>query len=431
MRAMLRRLGDLSERAFWLLPATMVAVGVAAGFLIPLLDTSVGFNFVDHPESARTILATIATVTVSVAGVSFSIVVVALVLAGQQLSPRVMRTFRSRPLNQVVLGAFIGTFAYALLVLRTVGNGPGATYVPHVAVSIAMLLAVVASALFIAFIGAIVYALEASTVIRRIAAEGHAALERPYPAHAGSPAENPDASSRQLEQRMRTGAVDVRSIGAGFVRTIDAQAIVDLATEADALVAQEVLIGDFALTDTLLARVWCEASRSEEVAQRVRDSVELGPERTPLHDIRFPIRQLADVALRGVSPSINDPTTAENAMDSLADTLGRIARQERPVRIRTDARGVERFVARGPDLAGLVRLGFAEVRVKSGDYPVLCVRLLELLQAVNAAAPEGCGECRHQARLVLEGVRAAGLTSDDVAMVSEAHDRLFAPVAAG
>lgn len=419
------KVAELTQRAFWLLPALMVAAGVIAGLLVPRLDAGVAWSFVDSPQSARAILSTIATVTVSVAGVTFSIIVVALVLASSQLSPRVMRTFRTRRLNQVVLGMFVGTFAYSLLVLRTVGTRDDGTYVPDVSVVAAIFLAITAFGLFIAFIGQIVHALEASTIIERIATEARPAIEDPYPDGGTRPPDAPGDARARVERRSAGPSSEVRSEGPGFLCDVDLQRVIDAAARHEALVAQVVPIGTYVMTGDVVARTWCERSAADDLAPLVRRAFRLGAERTPLHDVGFSVRQLADVALRGVSPSVNDPTTAETAMNALADTLIRVARQEPPTRIRVDPGGVERFIACVLELDGLVRLGFGQVRVKCGSYPALCVRLLELLRRIDAAASGGSAECARQARLIGRAVATAGIPDEDVAMVDDAVRRLF------
>lgn len=425
MSPVLQSAGDLSQRAFWLLPALMVAVGIVAGLLVPLLDAELAWTFVSRPESARAILSAIAAVTVSVAGVTFSIIVVALILASSQLSPRVMRTFRTQKLNQVVLGMFVGSFAYALLVLRTVGTGDDGTYVPDISVVIAVLLAIVAFGLFIAFIGQTVHALEASTIISRIAGEARSGIETPYPDGGARPADDPVEARRRVERRMAGRSIDVRALSAGFLRGVQAATIVEAAAERDAFVAQEICIGDYVVTGDVVARIWCEHPEPEALGGQVRDAFELATDRSPVHDISFSVRQLADVALRAVSPSVNDPTTAENAMNALGDTLAQIARRRRPTSVRVDSAGEERLLARTPDLAELVQLGFDQVRIASGAYPVLCVRLLELLHKIDAATEGGCAECGRQARLIGRTVAAADVIEEDAALVEEAIRRLF------
>jgi len=161
------RLADRVRTAFWAIPAVAMALGVAAGILLPQIDEALKqttfsvLGFGGNAEGARGMLSTIAGATVSVAGLAFSVTVVALTLASSQLSPRVLRTFRERRLYQVTLAVFLGTFVYALLVLRTVRADP--VFVPEVSIGLAIVLAVAAFGLFVAFIGDLVVSVQAST----------------------------------------------------------------------------------------------------------------------------------------------------------------------------------------------------------------------------------------------------------------------------
>ncbi len=410
-----------------------MVVAVLAGLGIPELDErierSVTLTFAGTVDSARSILTTIATVTVSVAGLAFSVTVVALVLAAQQLSPRVMRTFRSDRLNQLVLGMFVGTFVYALLVLRSVGAGGSEVFVPDIAVTVAVVAAVVAFALFVAFIHDMVHALEASTVIHRIAVDGRDAIDDPFPRGVGDPPGDGALAAREVDERRRAPAVEVRASRGGFLRNVEGSAIVEAASERDALVVQRMAIGDFAVSGDLLAEVWCDDGERDAMDRCVCEGFRLGEERTPVHDLRFALRQLADIALKGLSPGLNDVTTAENAMNSIGETLIAIARQPREPIVRVDSSGTARFVACVPDLGGMVRLSFDQVRRDAASHPTLCVRLLELLAAVRreASGDDGLSEIERQARLIRDAVEEAVPTQADAALVEDAYERFFAP----
>jgi uncharacterized membrane protein len=142
--------------------------------------------------------------------------------------------------------------------------------------------------------------------------------------------------------------------------------------------------------------VWCE-SDARALSDEVERAFEIADERSVVQDPAFPIRQLADVALRGLSPSLNDPTSAENAMGSLADLLVRFARRGQPAPVRVDDSGAPRFVALVSTLDDLVRLRFEQVRVKAATYPVVAVELIRLLSEVERSANEmgtACAEAR-------------------------------------
>ncbi len=192
----------LAQQSFWVLPALSIVVAVGCGLLAPVVDAHLtlpdAIAMSGDEDTARTVLAAIVTVGVSVAGVSFSIIAVALVLASQQLSPRVLRSFQRQPLNQAVLALLLATATYALFVLGAVSDETDRP-VPELSVTLAMLLAGASLGLFVVFLHHAVRSLNASVVIRRIAAEGHESIANPYPQGVGDAPRG--AAARQAADR--------------------------------------------------------------------------------------------------------------------------------------------------------------------------------------------------------------------------------------
>lgn len=245
---------------------------------------------------------------------------VALTLAAQQLSPRVLRTFRSDRVAQLTLAGFLATFAYSLVVLPRLGEASGHR-VPELSVGLAIVFALAAFGGFVAFIGDIVKALQASTVIRRIAVEAHQAISGRHPRDIGAAPDDEGDAQQRVRERMDTDPkCELRSDRARYLTHVDAD-LIEVASRVDVLVAQRVQVGDFLLTGQLYAEVWGQTTNDAEL-DGIRAAFRLGDERTLASDVRFPVRQLADIALRALSPGVNDPTTAENAMGSLTDTRG-------------------------------------------------------------------------------------------------------------
>ncbi len=371
--------------AFWLPSAIAVPLAILAGFGLTELERHVQvdldlFGFADQ-ASARAVLQTIATATVSVAGLSFSVTLVALTLAAQQLSPRVLRTFRSDRIAQLTLASFLGTFAFALIVLARLSEAD-ATRVPVLAVATAILLALASFGMFVAFIGDIVVALQASTVIERISADADQAIRGRSPRGIGAPADEAVAALHLADQRSEgEGDSTLRSGCGGYLTHIDA-GIVDAASRHGVLIRQLAMVGDYVISEQTLADVWGNeldaTARGELVA-----AFKLAPERTITADVCFPIRQLADIALRALSPGVNDPTTAENAMSALADILVRCSADDDVELIRVDGNGVPRFVATAASFDDLVQLGFEQVRRAAAGEPVIEPHLRRLLERVR------------------------------------------------
>jgi uncharacterized membrane protein len=390
---------------FWLLPAVGIVVAVAAGFGLPRLDrwlrVDVGLFGFGDAESARSVLSTIATVSVSVAGLSFSIVVVALQLASQQLGPRVLRTFQGDRLNQAVLAVLIGVAVYALVLLTQLA--PEVEALPQLALAVAMGWALAAFALFVAFIQHTVTSLQASTLITRIAQEGRTAAEDAEPKRTGRPATGPEAADDARRRTAGPPAV-VRAGEAGFLAHVDRSALLAAATRADGFVREIVPVGAWVVSGQPVAEVWARVPGArEELAGAAGGAFAVASERSLAQDPAFPLRQLADVALRALSPSLNDPTTAHNALGALADLLVRLARASPACPLRAGDDGVPRLELRTRGFDELVRLGFEEAAPHAAEQPLLREHLAGLLAHVARTASEHglpVGEVRRQERRV-------------------------------
>lgn len=429
------RLLERLRNTFWSFGAISIAGAIAAALILTSLDDSLrlpdAISFNGSPETARAVLQMIGTVAVTVAGISFSVIVVALVLASQQLSPRVLRSFQRQPLNQAVLALFLGTAAFSLFVLGALDDT--GDQVPELSVTVAMALAAISLGLFVVFLHHMIRSLNASAVIRRIAAEGHEAIEAPYPTEVGTPAEDREAAEARVEElKGSLPPHEIRAPRAGYLAAVAGDRILAAADRCDGFVEQVLAVGDFAVTGKLLARAWCPEARARELRGEVGRSFELNEERIVEDDIAFPLRQLADIALKGLSPGINDPTTAENAMNSVTDSLVRIARQPEPEMLRLAPSGTPRLRAAAPSLDDLVKLGFDQVRRHGAGQPSFAVRLLEMLaelREVGGPRAQSCTEILLQARALRDQAIAMAEIPADEELVRTEYERLLAPVA--
>lgn len=407
--------------------ACAMLAGLVFGFLLPELDRALGFNLpvfdFASQDAGRSLLEIVATVTVSVAGLSFSVTVVAFTLASTQLSPRVLRTFRSDRMSRTVLACLLGTFIYCLVVLVRIGVTAPSAEVPNLSITVAVLLAFVSFALFTLFIAHIVRMLQPSTIIAGIVEDAKRDLEaRGYPASIGRHADDVDAARAAAAARASSSLpVPVRSKHEGFLGTVRGEALLRIAGRHDLLVVQRLPVGEYVLPGDAFADL--HGVVPDDVPGQIEACFQLGDQRTPSQDLAFTVRQLADIALKGLSPGINDPTTAETAMDALAAVILRRIHAEQPEAVRVDAEGHPRLVARTTSLDGLVRLGFAQVRVFAAPYPVIAARLIALLERIIAAADERGiehEEPRRQIALLREGAEGAVPTDVDVEHVRQA-----------
>ena len=309
-------------------------------------------------EGARGVLSTIAGSLITVTGVVFSVTVVALQLASSQFSPRVLGGFVADRVNQVVLGVFIGTFTYTLLVLRTI-HSEGAdreTFVPQVGVTLALVLLLASIGALIVFIDHAARSVQASVILERETRRTLARMEAVFPAAA------------------------VAAGSAGYLQSVDADALGELARAHGLTMRTELLVGGFALPGTKLASVWPAAAVDDDVRAAVRGAFALGPERTPEQDVELGILALADIAVRALSPGINDPTTAMHAIDRLAELLAALAPRVAPTAERgADDRRGGHVVVRQTTFDRAAGLAFDQIRHYGVSNPAVARRLLGVL----------------------------------------------------
>lgn len=373
LRERLEALGD----AFWLRPALLTLLGLLLG------ETAVWIEQWDAarsllPESwlyaggeagARALLGAIATSVIGVAGTTFSITVAALSLASGQMGPRLLRNFVRDAGNQVALGVFLGTFVYALVVLRTVRAVEEGTFVPHLGVTGALLLALLCVGTLTWFVHHIASGINVETVIGTVHAELREALARltldkPDPGPVGPGPEG---------QAVTAGA-------GGYLRALGEDGLADWAAAQGATLTLLVRPGDYVFAGTTVARVSPPALAAGAV-QRVQDAMSLGDRRAAAQDLEFAVRQLAEVAVRALSPGINDPFTAIAVLDRFGDALCGMTERHLPgSAVLRDGRVV--LFRHAVDYDGLLDAMFHMIRQNGAGSPAVLLRLMEILGTV-------------------------------------------------
>lgn len=330
-------------------------------------------------DGSREMLAAIATSMITVAGVVFSITIVALSLTSTQYSPRVLRNFMRDKPTQVVLGVFVGNFAYCLLVLRTVRGGDDATFIPALAVLGAMVYAFAAIGLLIYFIHHVAQSIQASTIVVRIFNDANSSLEHMFPEMMGDPGVPKAFAPAELPQTW-SGVTASRG---GYVMAVAGEPLLRLAVELERVVRLRVGTGDFVMEGSLLADLEGSTDVPSDLADRVRQLVTVGRQRTPEQDPGFGIQQLVDIAVKALSPGINDPTTACMCTDQLGALVMRLSERKMPLPYRLDGARL-RVIVPVPDYRSFVNLAFgAIIHHSRGDPQVLC-RVLNQLAAAEA-----------------------------------------------
>lgn len=315
---MLHRLRELAD-GLWLVPGAIVIAFVGLGLAIGELErgqSSTGSTFVYSGDaaSARTILATVAGSLVTVSGLTFSITLVALQLVSSQYSPLALREFLADRVTQITAGVSVGVFAFALIVLRTVSAEPEPR-IPRVGVTLSIVLGVAALGLLLVFIHHTVSRMR----VDRIAADIRRRSERLVASRGRTLAESAEGATDEH--------VPVRAAQTGFVDRVDLDVLARSLPEDISSVRVTVRPGDFVVTGTEVLDV-ATTSVDDAVCARIRAAVVVGDERDVRADEALGLRQLADIALRALSPGINDPTTACTCVGHMTALLREAAARE-------------------------------------------------------------------------------------------------------
>lgn len=430
VRSVSRRLQAAAEtlRAnFFFLPAVAVvaafvaariAVGVEAG-------TWVGESTVDN---ARAVLSTVAAATITFASISFSVSLLIMQLGSQQFSPRVIHGLTRDPFHRRVIAVVLATFTFCLVTLQRV-RGPlsdgGNEVVPDFSVAVGLLLGLLAVLAIVAAIHHTSQQMDVSVILGRIVDE---AVRTSSASHAG-----PSALSMREAPTLpdHPAPTVIRFAADGWVRQVDRVALLALG-EPGGVVELDTDTGRYVIAGTALCRVSPPVGRDrlDGAARAARAAVRLGPTRTMGEDSGYGVRQLVDVALRALSPGINDPTTAQDAIFHLGTVLAaRFTAPAIPTAHRDDE-GRHLLAPHSMTDVDLAELAVSELRAAAADQPMVCIYLLEMIAGVIDAA--GASGDAHRARpllaqahLVLEHVDAADIVEPDRHRVRHAHAKLF------
>ena len=302
---------------------------------------------------------------ITVAGVVFSVTLVALSLASSQYTSRVLRNFLSDRVTQSVLGAFVGIFAYCIVVLRTIRGSDEGAFVPSVAVLVGLFLGLAGIGVLIYFIHHISTSIQASHILAAATNETLHAIDNLFPECVGE--EGMDAAPEKLRAK---GAWHLVSADrTGYIQSLDTAGLLTFASEHGTVVRMERRVGQFVIEGEPMAAV--ETTLSDDDLCRLRELYTVGRQRTVEQDAAYGIRQIVDVALKALSPGVNDTTTAVMCINHLTAILARLSDRRIESCFRSQD-GQLQLLTRGPTYADLVGEALDQIRQNAeGNVAVL------------------------------------------------------------
>ena len=392
--AKLAKLWDSLHSSFWFVPTLMVVLAIALSFITVWIDQSQEDNIIENidwayslgPSGSRAILSAIAGSMVSVATTAFSITIVALQLASSQFGPRLLRNFMQDTGNQIVLGTFISTFVYSLMVLRTVNGVEKDVFVPHLAVSIGIALAIASVGVLIYFIHHSASSIQVDQVIKQVGYDLDIVIDRLFPERLGR-----SASKQVQEESLAAIPLDIdrffysiKTNSSGYIQGIDENQLMQIAIENNLLLLVQQRPGRFVVKGSELVQVFPEERVNKKLAVQINSAFVLGSQRTEQQDLEFPIDQLVEIAVRALSPGINDPFTAIRCIDQLSAALCHLAQREIPSPYRYDDQKQLRIIAEPISFEDATDAAFNQIRQYGKSSVAVTMRLLEAIAAIAA-----------------------------------------------
>jgi len=362
------------------------------------------------PQVAQAVLSAIATSIMTVVSIVFAILLMTLTLASTQFSPRILVNFVRDRSTQSTLGVFLGTFAYCVAVLPAARSLPSA-FVPVVSVTGAMLLALICVGWLIFFIYHISQSISVNQIVDRIARESELVIEEYMPRRRGSLDMFEPVASHTSDDE-----VPVLSRRSGYIRFIDIDYLVALARDLGVCIRMERRVGHFVPAGIPLMRVSKGGQITAERELQLLEGCDLGPVRTMQQDVEFGVIQIADIALRAISPAVNDPSTAISCVDQLSRILIRWLERVPPPTHYYDPPHVLRLVLSWITLEGLLDTAFEQIRHYSQSDAAVSLRLLraygDIARTVTSAEQRTL--VLRRAERVVAGV-SGRLSEDDLA----------------
>ncbi len=422
MKARLLFLIERLRTSYWLVPSTMTFISALFAVTIVELDrVAVLGGFLRHwsygggAEGARAVLETIASSMITVAGVVFSITVVALSLASSQFGPRLLRNFIRDRSSQFVLGTFVSTFVYCILVMRTV-RSEDEQFVPHMSVAFGVAFALWSLGVLIFFIHHVAVSIQADRIIRVVSDELLETIDSLFPEKEEFTAQSAPAGSVLPSE---DDAAEIAAGESGYLSGISVEELVRLAEREDLFVRIVVRPGHFIVRGSVLCRISPRERLNRTCESSLAKLFVIGQQRTALQDLEFTVNQLVEIAVRALSPGVNDPFTAVICVDRIGEALCRLAERKFPPPEEFDSTGRIRVVRYPVTFSDITDAALNQIRQYGRSSVAVSLRLLDMLAVVARFVR------RNGDRVAVERHAALVLESAMVGFVQEA-DRVDA-----
>lgn len=382
MTARLTTLWEGVRMSLWFLPGTLTLCAVllawfALSFPLELVERGGPAWLLSRGSfsDASHLLSSLLTSMITMATLAISITMVVLALAAGQLGPRLIRSFMGDTRAQLALGFLLATIVYLLLVLHMVSGGTREESLPRLAVTVGTLLVLICVFVLLFFVHHLARSIVADTVIQRVGRDLDAAVGQMLP----QPRDACQLAAQHRHPPPLDGGAVLSLPGGGYVQAVDYAGLAECAREAGAVIELGFRPGQHLLPHGEHGRVAPASALTQDMRETISGRIVVGSTRTASQDLEFAIRQLVEVAVRALSPGINDPFTAIAAIDRLGVSLVHVMRHGAADGAWCDREGMVRVTGKTTSFRGIVDAAFNQIRQAGAGHPAVLIRILATL----------------------------------------------------
>ncbi|MCT7374097.1 DUF2254 domain-containing protein [Chelativorans salis] len=382
-----RNLIALLRTQLWPIPAVITLLAAALAYLLLTHGAALGprnagehwWLYSGEARTARQLLSSLLSGLMTMTSLVVSVTFVILTLAANQLGPRLISIFMADRQIQTVLGVFIGTILYVILIMRVLDDELGSDGVPHLAVTAASVLTILCLLALLFYIHKIARLIIADNVVEAVAKEFRHTLHSLLPDGPVQPESKAEASPGSTAYPLHLNSV-------GYLQVVDYERLVELARKRSVVIEVNVRAGHFILRDGEHVRVFSRRPLDESLREDIRSTFTIGSSRTPAQDPEHGVGQLVEIATRALSPGMNDPFTARAVIDRLGAAFEVILTRHLQPRLLRDGGGAVRVMADRTDIDGLLDAAFHPIRQAGADHPAILIRIADIVRDLAAGA---------------------------------------------
>ncbi len=379
------------KSTFWFVPVIIIIISVLLSVFLVWIDGFISFSqdglsstfFVQSSDSARVILSTISGAMIGVAGTVFSVTLVALMLASSQFGPRLIKNFMYVRLNQIVLGSYISTSVYCLLILNAIKEGENYTFIPSISILVAILAAILNIILLIIFIHQIATSIQADKVISDVSDFISKHLEILFPEKMEQDNEIDEDVDSATAISSYSKSICIKAPKSGYLQYADYEALIENITENNALFELFCRPGDHLVEGMEIGLIHSNEDWDKDQLKKVLNQFVIGKTKTSQQDLEYSIKQMVEIAVRALSTGVNDPYTAITCIDNLTSTMCYLAQAKFPSKYRFDEERNIRIIADAVDFQGVLDTTFNQIRQFSGGNAAVIIRLMEAFITIS------------------------------------------------